>query len=97
MLWITASAKALPDPSSKNEVSSSKSVVGISSQIITNALLKGQAEATTNYVFSPFGYATILTILGLGSRGETRDEIYKVLEQPENEEESKFYCPFESL
>lgn len=40
MLWITASAKAHPDPSSKNEVSSSKNIVGVASQIITNALIQ---------------------------------------------------------
>lgn len=39
MLWITATAKALPDPSSINEVTSTKNIVGISSQIITNALI----------------------------------------------------------
>lgn len=40
MLWITASAKALPDPSSKNELASSKNYVGVATQIITNALIQ---------------------------------------------------------
>jgi hypothetical protein len=44
MLWITASAKALPDPTSKNELTSSKNIVGIASQIITNALLQVRDE-----------------------------------------------------
>lgn len=41
MLWITATAKAGPAKTShlKNEVSSSKNIVGVATQIITNALI----------------------------------------------------------
>ncbi|CRK89704.1 CLUMA_CG003436, isoform A [Clunio marinus] len=87
LLWITATAKALPDPTSKNEVTSSKNIVGVASQIISNALMRGQADSTSNYVFSPIGYATILSILSQGSFGKTRQEISQVLEQPDNFEE----------
>lgn len=51
--------------------------------------LKGQSESTTNYVSSPLGYATILSILGHGSKGQTKDEILKVLELPENLQDGK--------
>lgn len=51
---------------------------------------QGQADSSTNYVFSPLGYATILSILGQGAVGTTKDEIYKVLQQPESDEEGKF-------
>jgi hypothetical protein len=50
MLWITASAKALPDPSSKNELTSSKNIVGVASQIITNALLQVRIASHTGVV-----------------------------------------------
>jgi hypothetical protein len=40
-------------------------------------------------VFSPLGYATILSILGQGAMGPTRDEIYQVLQQPDNNEEGE--------
>lgn len=91
MLWITASAKAdpVPNQSLKNEISSSKNIVGVATQIITNALMNGQADASSNYVFSPLGFATILSILGQGSKGQTRQEIYDVLEQPDDIVEGK--------
>jgi hypothetical protein len=54
---------------------------------LKNFVFQGQAESSTNYVFSPLGYATILSILGQGSTGETRKEIYEVLQQPDNAEE----------
>jgi hypothetical protein len=38
LLWITASAKAMPDPEIKNELSSSKNLVGVATQVITNAM-----------------------------------------------------------
>jgi hypothetical protein len=50
---------------------------------------QGQADASTNYVFSPLGYATILSILGQGAMGPTKDEIYQVLQQPESDDEGK--------
>jgi hypothetical protein len=42
LLWIVSDAAvdAFPDIFSKNELSSSKNLVGISSQIITNALIQ---------------------------------------------------------
>lgn len=43
----------------------------------------------TNYVSSPLGYATILSILGHGSVGSTREEIFRVLELPENLQDGK--------
>ena len=43
----------------------------------------------TNYVSSPLGYATILSILGHGSIGSTQEEIFRVLELPENLQDSK--------
>lgn len=48
MLWITGTAKALPDPSSLNELSGSKNIVGISSQIITNALIAVRTKLSTS-------------------------------------------------
>jgi serine protease inhibitor len=54
------------------------------------ALNQGQAESTSNYVCSPFGYGTILAILAEGAKGRTRDEILQVLEQPtKNVQDSK--------
>lgn len=46
--------------------------------------MQGQSESVTNYVSSPLGYATILSILLHGSAGSTKEEIFRVLEFPEN-------------
>jgi hypothetical protein len=43
----------------------------------------------TNYVSSPLGYATIISILGHGSSGQTRKEILQALELPENLQDSE--------
>ncbi|KAG5681959.1 hypothetical protein PVAND_011360 [Polypedilum vanderplanki] len=90
LLWITSdAADSFPDSFSKNEISSSRNHVGVSSQIISNALLQGQAESTSNYVASPLGYAIILSILARGAIGKTKEEILNVLEQPNNYEDIK--------
>lgn len=39
MLWITSSAKADPVPKTKNEISGSKNIVGVATQMIANALM----------------------------------------------------------
>jgi serine protease inhibitor len=52
-------------------------------------LQKGQSDGTKNYVFSPLGYATILSILSQGSEGQTRSEILKALKQPEDQEKGE--------
>lgn len=51
------------------------------------AEFQGQAESTSNYVASPIGYATILSIIAQGSVGKTREEILTVLEQTDNLED----------
>lgn len=45
----------------------------------------------SNYVSSPLGYATILTILGHGAEGTTRHEIMKVLELPESLQDGEIW------
>lgn len=39
MLWIAGSAKADPVPSHTNEIPGSRNIVGVATQIITNALM----------------------------------------------------------
>ncbi|CAO1407105.1 unnamed protein product [Diamesa serratosioi] len=86
MIVITSTAKTSPSPASINEVAG-RNIVGTATNIISNALLQGQLDSTTNYVFSPIGYATILSILSEGSKGQTQKEILEVLQQSENLEE----------
>lgn len=50
-------------------------------------ITQGQLDSTTNYVFSPIGYATILSILSEGSKGQTQKEILNALQQTDNLEE----------
>ncbi|XP_073988226.1 uncharacterized protein isoform X2 [Rhodnius prolixus] len=51
---------------------------------LTVSILKSQIDNNTNLVFSPLGYATILTILSEGARGNTRNQLVKALHLPED-------------
>ncbi|CAO1413034.1 unnamed protein product [Diamesa tonsa] len=86
MIVITSTAKTSPSPASINEVTATN-IVGTATNIISNVLLQGQLDSTTNYVFSPIGYATILSILSEGSKGQTKKEILTALQQTDNIEE----------
>lgn len=63
-----------------------REIVGQATNIITSKLLKGAIESNKNYVFSPIGYATILTILGEGAQEDTKNDITNVLKYPDNRE-----------
>lgn len=55
-----------------------KNIVGLASHIVTNSLLQGHVDSQ-NFVFSPLGFSSILAILNEGARGQTEQEIAKVL------------------
>ncbi|XP_031635729.1 uncharacterized protein LOC116348760 [Contarinia nasturtii] len=57
-------------------------IVGQATNIITSKLLKGGIENHKNSVFSPFGYATILTILEEGAHDDTSYDIRTMLKHP---------------
>lgn len=57
-------------------------IVGQASNIITSKLLKGSIGNNKNSVFSPFGYATILTILEEGAFDDTSYDIKTLLKHP---------------
>jgi Serpin (serine protease inhibitor) len=47
-------------------------------------VFKGIANLKTNYVFSPFGFSSILSILSEGARGQTLKEINEVMRFSDN-------------
>lgn len=59
-------------------------IVGQATNIIAAKILKGGIENNKNFVFSPFGYSTILTILSDGAGNDTSNDITTVLKHPDN-------------
>lgn len=51
---------------------------------VTYSVLKSKFNTRENVVFAPFGYASILAILGEGARGETQKEIQSFLQLSQN-------------
>lgn len=43
---------------------------------------QNSVENETNYIFSPLGYSMILGVLSEGARGETREELQRILHSP---------------
>ena len=46
--------------------------------------LQNSVENETNYIFSPFGYSMILGVLSEGARGDTQEELQKILHSPQD-------------
>lgn len=61
-----------------------KEIVGQATNIITAKLLKGSIDNNKNTVFSPIGYAAILTMLSEGAHEDTIHDINTVLKHPDN-------------
>lgn len=51
---------------------------------VVTSVLRAKFDTKENLVFAPFGYASILAMLGEGARGETQAEIRKFLHLSEN-------------
>nr|XP_018909869.1 PREDICTED: serpin B5-like [Bemisia tabaci] len=56
--------------------------IGEGSNDLATSILKGYEHDTSNFVFSPLGYSTILAILAEGAVGKTREEIISTLKFP---------------
>lgn len=59
-------------------------IVGQASNIIAAKILKGGVENNKNFVFSPFGFSAILTILSEGAGNDTDNDINTVLKHPDS-------------
>lgn len=66
------------------EIIGEPKTVGQATNIIATKILKGGVENNKNFVFSPFGFSTILTILGEGAGDDTNLDIATVLKHPED-------------
>lgn len=58
----------------------------VASNQVAVTILNAKFEGSDNLVFAPFGYSTILAMLGEGATGETRQEIRSFLRQPTDDE-----------
>lgn len=57
---------------------------GLGAETVASAILKAKYSSRENLVFAPFGYASILTMLSEGARGDTQAEIRSFLKLPED-------------
>lgn len=57
---------------------------GLGAETVASAILKAKYNSQENLVFAPFGYASILTMLSEGARGDTQAEIRSFLKLPED-------------
>ncbi|XP_049530444.1 antithrombin-III [Anopheles darlingi] len=79
---LTPTCWTLPKQRYSRDGGEPRSLVGVSTNIITSSLLKGAAESTGNHVFSPFGFSSILTMISEGAEGQTLKELYDVFKFP---------------
>uniref|UniRef100_A0A182M3B5 Serpin domain-containing protein n=1 Tax=Anopheles culicifacies TaxID=139723 RepID=A0A182M3B5_9DIPT len=79
---VTPASNALPKQRYSRDGGEPRSLVGVSTNIITSSLLKGAAETSGNYVFSPIGFSSILAMISEGAEGQTLKELYDVFKFP---------------
>lgn len=61
-------------------------LVGQATNLLATKVLKGGVDNEKNFVFSPFGLSTILTILGEGAADETANDIDTFFKYPSDRE-----------
>ena len=61
-------------------------IVGQATNIVAATILKGNVESNKNFVFSPLGFSSILTILGEGANDDTSLDIAAMLKHPEEKQ-----------
>uniref|UniRef100_A0A182QVF0 Serpin domain-containing protein n=1 Tax=Anopheles farauti TaxID=69004 RepID=A0A182QVF0_9DIPT len=81
-LLVTPACNALPKQRYSRDGGEPRSLVGVSTNIITSSLLKGSAETSGNHVFSPIGFSSILAMISEGAEGQTLKELYDVFKFP---------------
>lgn len=64
------------EPSLEN---ADESIVGEATARLSEALLTGYAESTSNIVLSPLGYSTLLALVAEGAKDETRLQLLSAL------------------
>lgn len=74
----------LSSPKRHSRTIADPKIVGQATNIIATKILKGSVENNKNFVFSPFGFSTILTILSEGAGTDTNNDITTVLKHPNN-------------
>uniref|UniRef100_A0ABK8F3V3 Serpin domain-containing protein n=2 Tax=gambiae species complex TaxID=44542 RepID=A0ABK8F3V3_ANOGA len=79
---VTPACNALPKQRYSRDGGEPRSLVGVSTNIITSSLLKGAAETSGNHVFSPIGFSSILAMISEGAEGQTLKELYDVFKFP---------------
>uniref|UniRef100_A0A182YGE2 Serpin domain-containing protein n=1 Tax=Anopheles stephensi TaxID=30069 RepID=A0A182YGE2_ANOST len=79
---VTPASNALPKQRYSRDGGEPRSLVGVSTNIITSSLLKGAAETSGNHVFSPIGFSSILAMISEGAEGQTLKELYDVFKFP---------------
>uniref|UniRef100_A0A1Y9H2B0 Serpin domain-containing protein n=1 Tax=Anopheles dirus TaxID=7168 RepID=A0A1Y9H2B0_9DIPT len=81
-LLVAPACNALPKQRYSRDGGEPRSLVGVSTNIITSSLLKGSAESSGNHVFSPIGFSSILAMISEGAEGQTLKELYDVFKFP---------------
>lgn len=61
-------------------------IVGVASNVLAAEVLRSNANANKNFVFSPIGFSSILAILAEGARGETAARLSSALQHPADSE-----------
>uniref|UniRef100_A0A1Y9HE94 Serpin domain-containing protein n=1 Tax=Anopheles funestus TaxID=62324 RepID=A0A1Y9HE94_ANOFN len=79
---VTPASNALPKQRYSRDGGEPRSLVGVSTNIITSSLLKGAAETSGNHVFSPIGFSSILAMISEGAEGQTLKELYDIFKFP---------------
>lgn len=87
---LTPTCWTLPKQRYSRDGGEPRSLVGVSTNIITSSLLKGAAESNGNHVFSPIGFSSILTMISEGAEGQTLKELYDVFKFPTDRDLGKW-------
>uniref|UniRef100_A0AAG5CVX5 Serpin domain-containing protein n=1 Tax=Anopheles atroparvus TaxID=41427 RepID=A0AAG5CVX5_ANOAO len=79
---VTPACYGLPKQRYSRDGGEPRSLVGVSTNIITSSLLKGAPDINGNHVFSPIGFSAILAMISEGAEGQTLKELYDVFKFP---------------
>lgn len=71
-------------PASRSDVVDN--IVGVASNVLAAEVLRSNANANANFVFSPLGFSSILAILAEGARGKTAERLNSALQHPADSE-----------
>lgn len=80
--WASYTTIASPSRDAR-DINNNALIVGQASNIIASTVLKANIDSNKNYAFSPFGYSTLLSLLGEGAKNDARRDIGLLLKHPD--------------